>query len=271
MFTAVRICELLADRVADRERRAHGALGVVLVRDRCAEDGHHRVADELLDRAAVPLELGAELRVVRRERRADVFGVEPFRACRRADEVGEEDRHDLPLLARGRGGRNERGAAHPAEAGAVGILLAAGRTRDHVRTVDLSVEAGELGSVHGADGGLPPRDARLVRAELRRADAGAGAGLARDRGRRPRPHPGADRLGEDARGVPLGDRPLDGDAGTTASACSTSRRSRRSTTTSSGTCAARSPASGRSCGSPSARATRRRRSARRCSASRRTS
>ena len=38
--------------------------------------------------------------------------------------------------------------------------------------------------------------------------------LARDRGRRARPHPGADRLGEDARGVPLGDRPLDGDAGT---------------------------------------------------------
>ena len=41
---------------------------------------------------------------------------------------------------------------------------------------DLSVEAGELGSVHGAARGLPPRDAGLVRAELRRADARAGAG-----------------------------------------------------------------------------------------------
>ena len=58
--------QLLADRVADRERRPHRALGVVLVRDRRAEDGHHGVADELLDRAAVPLELGAELCVVRR-------------------------------------------------------------------------------------------------------------------------------------------------------------------------------------------------------------
>ena len=94
--------QLLADRVADRERRPHRALGVVLVRDRRAEDGHHRVADELLDRAAVPLELGAELRVVGGERRADVLRVEPFGAARRAHEVGEEDRHDLPLFARGR-------------------------------------------------------------------------------------------------------------------------------------------------------------------------
>ena len=47
----------LGDRVADRERRPDRALGVVLVRDRRAEDRHHRVADELLDRPAVPLEL----------------------------------------------------------------------------------------------------------------------------------------------------------------------------------------------------------------------
>ena len=47
----------LGDRVADRERRADRALGVVLVRDRRAEQRHHRVADELLHRAAVALEL----------------------------------------------------------------------------------------------------------------------------------------------------------------------------------------------------------------------
>ena len=51
--------ELVADRFANRERRAHGALRIVLVRDRSTEDGHHRVANELLDRAAVSLELGA--------------------------------------------------------------------------------------------------------------------------------------------------------------------------------------------------------------------
>ena len=54
------------DPVADRERGAHRPLGIVLVRDRRAEERHHRVADELLDRAAVALELGAQPRVVRR-------------------------------------------------------------------------------------------------------------------------------------------------------------------------------------------------------------
>src|SRR6185437_9104351 len=64
-----------------------------------------------------------------------------------------------------------------------------------------------LGSNDGAAGAVPAGDARLVRAELRCADARAGAGLARDRERGPRPDPGADRLGEDARGVPLRNRP----------------------------------------------------------------
>ena len=51
-------------RVADRERGADGALRVVLVRDGRAEDRHHGVADELLDRAAEALELRAHARVV---------------------------------------------------------------------------------------------------------------------------------------------------------------------------------------------------------------
>src|SRR3954466_668698 len=134
--------EFLPARVADGERRTHGALGVVLVRDRRAEDGHHRIPDELLDGAPEALELGTKLRVVSRERRADVLGVEPLRARGRADEVGEEDRHDLPLLARRSGRRDERRAAHAAEARTVEILVAAGRTGDHVRTVDLSLGAG---------------------------------------------------------------------------------------------------------------------------------
>ena len=137
--------KLLADRVADRDGRSHGALRVVLVRDGGAEDGHHRVADELLDRATVPLELGPELRVIRREGGADVLGVETLGACRRADEVGEEDRHDLPLLARGAGCGRERSAAHPAEAEALGVLLSAGRTNDHVSTVNRSAETVEHG------------------------------------------------------------------------------------------------------------------------------
>ena len=49
----------LVDRVEDAEAGADGALGVVLVCDRRAEDRHHGVADELLDRAAEALDLPA--------------------------------------------------------------------------------------------------------------------------------------------------------------------------------------------------------------------
>ena len=55
----------LRHRVADRQRGPDGALGVVLVRRRSAEDRHHRVADELLDRPAAALELLPEPREVR--------------------------------------------------------------------------------------------------------------------------------------------------------------------------------------------------------------
>ena len=78
MLTAIRTCRLglLRDPVTDRERRADGPLRIVLVRGRRAEHGHHRVADELLDRAPVPLELGAQASVVRRQHAADVLGIE---------------------------------------------------------------------------------------------------------------------------------------------------------------------------------------------------
>ena len=72
--------ELFLEReLANRERCADGPLGVVLVRDRRAEQRHHGVADELLDRAAVALELRADALVVRAEHRLDVLGVERLR------------------------------------------------------------------------------------------------------------------------------------------------------------------------------------------------
>jgi len=43
------------------------------MRDRGAEDGHDRVADELLDRAAVAFDLLAQARVVGADARADVL------------------------------------------------------------------------------------------------------------------------------------------------------------------------------------------------------
>ena len=66
----------LRDRVSDGKSGADGALRIVLARSRRAEDRHHGVADELLDRAAVALELEAHALVVAGEDRPHVLGVE---------------------------------------------------------------------------------------------------------------------------------------------------------------------------------------------------
>ena len=122
---------LFDDPVPDRERGANGPLGIVLVRGRRAEERHHRVADELLDRPAAPLELGAQPRVVRLEHGAHVLGVELLGPRGEADEVGEEDGHDLALLPRRLGGLLQTGAAARAEARAVRVLVAAAGAGEH--------------------------------------------------------------------------------------------------------------------------------------------
>ena len=115
---------VLLGPVADGERCAHGALGVVAVRRRRAEDAHDRVPDELLDRAAVALELLADAFVVRSEDRPNVLWVELLGAPGEADEVDEEDGDDAPLLA-GPPGLDEWRAARVAELREVGVLLPA--------------------------------------------------------------------------------------------------------------------------------------------------
>ena len=86
-------------RVDQLERGADRALGVVLVRDRRAPDGHDRVADELLDRAAVALDDLAREVEVARQRVADVLRVALLGERREADEVGEQDADELALRA----------------------------------------------------------------------------------------------------------------------------------------------------------------------------
>ncbi len=131
--TELELCLLVEDPVADRERRADSAFGVVLVRDRGAEDRHHRVADELLDGAAEALELVPEPRVVRAKQRAHLLGIHLLGARGEADEIGEEDRHDLALLEPCLLGRLERRPARVAEACSLRVLLAAARAGDHGR------------------------------------------------------------------------------------------------------------------------------------------
>ena len=92
--------------------------------DRRAEERHDRVADELLHRPSVALDLGLDPRPVRSLQRAHLLRVEPLRLRGEADEVGEEDGDALSLLAR-RLGLAERGPARETEPGALRVFLAA--------------------------------------------------------------------------------------------------------------------------------------------------
>ena len=87
----------LATEVADGERRANGSFGVVFVGGGSSEERHHRVADELLDCAAVALELRSHSLVVRTEQRLDVFGIHRLGLGGETHEVAEEHADDLSL------------------------------------------------------------------------------------------------------------------------------------------------------------------------------
>ena len=124
----------------DVERRAHRPLSVVLVRRRRAPDGHDRVADELLDRAAVALDDGPSQLEVARQELARVLGILVLRERGEPHEIREQDRHQAPFggarrrrdgpgtgAAGWRGRSAQRGSAFAAELGLVGVLGAAVR------------------------------------------------------------------------------------------------------------------------------------------------
>ena len=104
----------LRERVAHLDRRPHRAQCVVLVHHRHAEDGHHGVADELLDGAAVALDDRLHpLEVAREQRRAAARD----RASRRArsSRSGRRTGRSPSCAARAGGSRRRFGAALGAE------------------------------------------------------------------------------------------------------------------------------------------------------------
>ena len=86
-----------SSRVQPRQRaphlvgRAHCPERVVLVDDRDAEDGHHGVADELLDSAAVPFQHGAHLVEVADHHPPHRLRVHALAEAREARDVAEQD------------------------------------------------------------------------------------------------------------------------------------------------------------------------------------
>jgi hypothetical protein len=75
----------------NRERRAHGALGVVLLRPRIAEERHEPIAESLEDMPAVRRHrLGRRIEIDA-DQVAQVLGVELRSKGRRADEIAEHE------------------------------------------------------------------------------------------------------------------------------------------------------------------------------------
>ena len=118
----------LGQGLAHLDRRPAGAQGIVLVRDRNPEHGHHRVADELLHRAAVALDDRLHPLEVAGKQRPDRLRVGRLPERRRADDVAEEDGHDLALLRRP---CDRRCPALGAELEGLGGLVAANGTSGH--------------------------------------------------------------------------------------------------------------------------------------------
>ena len=90
---------LLARPVAYGERRSDCAFGIIFVRRRRAENGHDRVADELLDSAAVALEIAAQAVVIGPQDALDIFRIQLLGAGGEANQVGEDHADDFALFA----------------------------------------------------------------------------------------------------------------------------------------------------------------------------
>ena len=118
------------ERLAHLPGRSDGTQGVVLVQTGQAEDGHDRVADELLDRPPVSLEDGLHLAEVDVQDFAQALAVEPLAQRGRALQVAEHDGDGLADLMR-RCCCDEGRAAEAAEPELLRVLFAAVRAPDH--------------------------------------------------------------------------------------------------------------------------------------------
>ena len=145
-----------ADGVADLGRRPNGAQRVVLVHDGHPEDGHHRVADELLDGAAVPLEHVLHDVEVSPHHATQELCVEPLSERGRVGDVGEEDGDDLARLRGDTGARKVRAAAGTEPCRPV-VLAAAGRAGHGREPTGCGVGSSRAPPRHLGDGCISSR------------------------------------------------------------------------------------------------------------------
>ena len=117
------------ERVAELHRGANGAECVVLTHGRDPEHGHHRIPDELLDRATVPLEHALHDVEVPPHHAAEELGIEPVAERGRVGDVSEEDGDHLPRLVSHDRAPDGRAAARAEPR--VWVILSAARGAGH--------------------------------------------------------------------------------------------------------------------------------------------
>ena len=98
------------------ERAPNGAFGVVLVGDRRAEQRDERIADKLVDAAAVPLDVRGERGETPVDEVFDAFRIGRLGERREPDEVAEEHCDDAALVGAG----DQRLSANRTEVGTLG-------------------------------------------------------------------------------------------------------------------------------------------------------
>ena len=136
VLTPIRACDAeLGQRVAHLDRRAAGPQRVVLVHLGDAEDGHDRIADELLHRPAVRLDDPLHPLEVAGEQGPQRLGVGRLAERGRAGHVAEEDGDRLALLARGRSGLEQCAAVRAAWKALRSVLAAVRADRHQPRLV----------------------------------------------------------------------------------------------------------------------------------------
>jgi hypothetical protein len=114
----LKLCLEGIERIADRERRVHGALRVVFMCDRRAEQRHDAVAEELVDGAFVAVHRVEQQLERARHRGVDILRIEPLAERGEARDVHEVDRHLLPLSGERRGRGEDLGGEMTRRVGA---------------------------------------------------------------------------------------------------------------------------------------------------------
>jgi hypothetical protein len=118
--------------VTHLDRGTHRTQRIIFVRYRNTEDGHNRVADELLDCSTVTLDHQSRPLEIRGKETPEAFSVELLTQLSRSDDITKDRRDYLATLTR-RTSRRKRRAAHVAETRPVTIIGPARSAADHER------------------------------------------------------------------------------------------------------------------------------------------